>query len=48
MGAVDLLRAEDQFGERQREQRADLLAGPVVADQGWRGVGSVKCGKRHG
>ena len=34
MDAVDLLGAEDQFGKRQREQRADLLAGPVVADRG--------------
>ena len=32
MQAVRCLRAKDQLRERQREQRADLLACPVVAD----------------
>ncbi len=32
MGAMNALGAKNQLGKRQREQRADLLARPVVAD----------------
>ena len=39
MGAMDLGSAEQQFGERQVEQRGDLLARPVGTDR------TCRCGR---
>ena len=48
MHAVDALRLEHQFGKRQRKQRADFLAGPVVADKAQGGAGGDGVSERHG
>jgi len=42
------LRVIDLFGKRQREQRAHLLARPIVADGAERARPVISHGKRHG